>query len=342
MGLAVDIIGSGIVGLSCAYVLASRGCKVALHSKSDGPDSTCCSWWAGGMLAPYCEMESAEPLIGKLGLESMAFWEGLGLPLAKKGTLVFASPRDQAALRQFGRRTQSWRRLEAGEVAELEPDLGGRFSNALFFESEMHLDPRQALHFLKKRLEEMGVTFHSQASIEDEELQGFGAGNWVIDCRGLASQSLLKDLRGVKGEMLLLQTDEISLQRPIRLIHPRIPLYIVPRERGVFMVGATMIENEERSRASARSLLELLGAAYALHPLFGEAEVLEIGVDARPAFADNLPRLRRYGPVLHVNGMYRHGYLAAPAMAQRVADFILQGKSDPEVMDENLSERPAA
>jgi glycine oxidase len=103
------------------------------------------------------------------------------------------------------------------------------------------------------------------------------------------------------------------------------------------MVGATMIEAGERGRVTARSLLELLTAAYALHPGFGEAEVLEIGVDARPAFRDNLPRIRRRGATIHVNGLYRHGFLLAPAMARMAADLVLGGPR-PEVMDEDAPE----
>ena len=117
---------------------------------------------------------------------------------------------------------------------------------------------------------------------------------------------MLHDLRGVKGEMLLLQTSEITLRRPVRLLHPRYPLYIVPREDNIFMVGATMIETDDRKLASARSVMELLSAAYAVHPAFAEASLLEIGTDVRPAFNDNLPRLRRRGNTLYINGLFRH------------------------------------
>ena len=89
---------------------------------------------------------------------------------------------------------------------------------------------------------------------------------------------------------------DVTLSRPVRLLHPRFPLYIVPRGEHLFMVGATMIESDERGRVTARSLVELLNAAYALHPAFAEAEIVEIGCDARPAFPDNLPRIRRQRP----------------------------------------------
>ena len=68
----------------------------------------------------------------------------------------------------------------------------------------------------------------------------------------------------------------------------------------------------------------------------GEAELVEIGVDARPAFPDNLPRIRRRGDRLYVNGLFRHGFLLAPAMARMTADYLLSGQI-PEVMDENLN-----
>jgi glycine oxidase len=133
----------------------------------------------------------------------------------------------------------------------------------------------------------------------------------------------------------VLHCPEIALQRPVRLLHPRIPLYIVPRGDGIYMLGATQIEASARSRATVRSVLELLTAAYALHPAFGEAELVEIGVDARPAFADNLPRIRRRGSTVFLNGLFRHGFLLAPAMARMAADMLLEGIV-PEVMDEDL------
>ncbi len=166
--------------------------------------------------------------------------------------------------------------------------------------------------------------------------------DWTIDCRGFAARDTLTDLRGVKGEMLVLATREISLARPVRLLHPRHPVYIVPRGDGRFMVGATAIENEEKARVTARSVLELLSAAYAVHPAFGEAEIIETGADLRPAFPDNLPRIRRMDRVIHVNGLYRHGFLLAPALARRVAAVVLHGAHFPEVMDADPGERQRA
>ena len=138
--------------------------------------------------------------------------------------------------------------------------------------------------------------------------------------------------------MIILRAPDIHITRPVRLLHPRIPLYIVPRGNGIYMLGATMVESEAASHITARSMLELLSAAYALSPAFGEAEILETGVDLRPAFADNLPRIRRRGTTIFANGLYRHGYLLAPALAKGIAELILDDRKS-EFVDEDYCER---
>jgi glycine oxidase len=122
--------------------------------------------------------------------------------------------------------------------------------------------------------------------------------------------------------MLLVRTAEVTLSRPVRLLHPRIPLYIVPRADGLFMIGATMIESAERGAMSVRSAIELLSAAFALHPAFGEAEIVEMSADVRPAFPDNEPRLVERDGRIFLNGAYRHGYLLAPDLAQRASELV--------------------
>ncbi|MGH6682192.1 MAG: FAD-dependent oxidoreductase, partial [Bradyrhizobium sp.] len=239
----------------------------------------------------------------------------------------------------FARRTSAHEKLDPARIAALEPDLAGRFHEALFYRKEAHLDPRAAMAMLAERLREYpSVTFRFNTEAESATEPA----DWTVDCRGFAARDKLADLRGVKGEMLVLATQEISFQRPVRMLHPRHPVYIVPRGDGRFMIGATMIENEERSRVTARSVLELLGAAYAVHPAFGEAEIVETGSDLRPAFSDNLPRLRRIDHTLYVNGLFRHGFLLSPALARRAAEVVLQGTYFPEVMDADPCERQRA
>lgn len=283
-----SVIGAGVAGLSVASELAERGASVQVFDPAGPPGPHGCSWWAGGMLAPWCEYENAEEPVLRLGQEAVSWWEKR-TTVTRRGTLVVAGRRDLPDLRRFARRTEGYREIEA-ELPELEPDLQG-FSRALFFEDEAHLNPRQALHDLYAGLLARGV------SIQRETAPG-GLDN-VIDCRGLAARDILPDLRGVKGEMLVIRCPDVTLTRPVRLLHPRIPLYVVPRGDGVYMLGATMIESEDRRRITVRSMLELLSAAYAINPAFGEAEVLEIGVDLRPAFRDNLPRIRRRGRTIY-------------------------------------------
>jgi glycine oxidase len=338
----VKVIGAGVAGLACALELAERGAAVEVFDRGEALGSSSCSWYAGGMLAPWCELETAEPLVAKLGGESLAWWQRRFSGTAVNGSLVVAHARDAADLVQFGRRTERFEWLDGEAIAALEPELGGRFNKALYFREEGHLDPRAALAALAQRLGDLGVPIRFGVSAAVEQVVAGPPGTrtrCVIDCTGLAARSVLKDLRGVKGEMLLLRLRDFSLSRPIRVLHPRLPLYIVPRANGLFMVGATMTESDEPTRITARSMLELLSAAYALHPAFGEAEIIEIGTGVRPAFPDNLPRIGWHGGALYVNGLYRHGFLLAPALARRVAQVVLEDRHFPEVMREDTRER---
>lgn len=324
MGL-IRILGAGVMGLAIATELSARGHQIELVDPATGPGPQGCSWWAGGMLAPYCEGGSAEEPVERLGLDAIDWWDRHAGGVQRRGTLVLAPARDRAELDRFARRSRGHRLLDAKGIAALEPDLDGRFTTGLFYEGEAHLSPRAALAALQQRLQDRGATFHA--------IPPDTSPDHIIDARGLAARDQLPDLRGVRGEMLILRCPEVTLSRPVRLLHPRIPLYIVPRGDGVFMLGATMIESDRRGVVTARSVLELLSAAYALLPAFGEAELLETGADARPAFPDNLPRLRKIGSTLFANGLYRHGFLLSPAVAAMAASHLETG-AIPEFMDE--------
>jgi glycine oxidase len=334
----VSVIGAGVAGLTCALELAERGVAVEVLERAEQLAGAGCSWYAGGMLAPWCERESAEPLIAQLGEESIAWWRKHVPATLLNGTLVVAHGRDAAELADFGRRTSHFEYLGAQEIAALEPDLAGRFTHGLYFADEGHLDPRAALVRLAERLGELGVPIRFGIDASAAML----AGRSVIDCTGLAARRQLTQLRGVKGEMLLLRAREVTLSRPVRVLHPRLPVYVVPRADGLFMVGATMLESDDGGHISARSMLELLAAACALHPAFGEAQIIEIGTGVRAAFPDNRPRLRHFGGALFLNGLYRHGFLVAPALARRAARMLTEGSNFPEVMDEDPLERRLA
>ncbi|MEM8755406.1 MAG: FAD-dependent oxidoreductase, partial [Pseudomonadota bacterium] len=153
----IAVIGAGVAGLCAAAELTARGAAVRLIDRKPAPGPHACSWWAGGMLAPGCEGESAEEPVVRLGRDAADWWEGMGADVTRAGSLVLSLDRDLRELDRFSRRTSGWRRLAGDEVDALEPDLAGRFRAGLFFEEEAHLAPRDALAALTARLAEAGV-----------------------------------------------------------------------------------------------------------------------------------------------------------------------------------------
>ncbi|MGY3692037.1 glycine oxidase [Bradyrhizobium sp. USDA 3240] len=322
----VSIIGAGITGAWHALLLAQAGRAVTLHERSDAAMTQSTSHFAGGMLAPWCEAEASEPVISRLGIRSLDLWRQHLPETAFNGSLVVAHPRDRADFERFARLTSGYRRLDAEGVRELEPALEGRFGSGLFYPDEGHVEPRRVLPRLHAAIAKAGGDIKFGSDAEADDLDGL-----VIDCRGLAARGREPTLRGVKGEMIIIETAEVELSRPVRLIHPRWPLYVIPRGDGRFMLGATSIEAEDNG-VSVRSALELLGAAYVVHPAFGEARIVEFGAGLRPAFPDNLPKIKIEQERITVNGLYRHGFLLAPALAELTLAFLSRGEIDNEVM----------
>ena len=327
----VSIIGAGIAGAWQALLFAQAGYTVTLYERSDAGMTLSTSHWAGGMLAPWCEAETSEPVIGRLGLRSLDLWREHFPNTPFNGSLVVAHARDRADFERFAKLTTGHVRLDAQGVRNLEPSLEGRFRDGLFYAGEGHVDPRRVLPELHQRIAAAGGTVKFSSDAEADDLEDQSPEGIVIDCRGLSARDQQPELRGVKGEMILVETAEIELSRPLRLMHPRWPLYVIPRGDGKFMLGATSIEAEDTG-VSLRSALELLGAAYAVHPAFAEARILEFGSGLRPAYPDNLPRITVEKNRIAVNGLYRHGFLLAPALAELTLAHVARGAIDNEVM----------
>ena len=321
----VSIIGAGIAGSWHALLFALSGHGVTVHERSDARMTESTSHFAGGMLAPWCEAESSEPVIGRLGIRSLDLWRQHFPDTPFNGSLVVAHARDRADFERFAKLTSNHRHLDARGLRELEPALEG-FRDALFYPDEGHVEPRRVLPELHARIAQAGGRIEFGSDVEMDRLDGI-----VIDCRGLAARDNERELRSVKGEMIVVETSEVELLRPVRLIHPRFPLYVIPRGDGRFMLGATSIESEDTG-VSVRSALELLGAAYAVHPAFAEARIVEFGSGLRPAYPDNLPRISIERQRIAVNGLYRHGFLLAPALAELTLGYVARGVIDNEVM----------
>src|SRR6202790_3385719 len=179
----VSVIGAGIAGAWQALLFAQAGHEVTLHERSDAGMTQSTSYWAGGMLAPYCEAEMSEPVISRLGIRSLDLWREHFPHTPFNGSLVVAHPRDRADFERFARLTTGHERLDARALSELEPSLEGRFRDGLFFAGEGHVEPRRVFPKLHKRLIAAGGTikFNSEPGLSD--IDGI-----VIDCRGLAAR----------------------------------------------------------------------------------------------------------------------------------------------------------
>ena len=153
--MRATVVGAGVVGLTSAVTLAERGAEVTLVERSHGLGGNA-SWLAGGMLAPFCEGESAPQSVVELGQGAIDWWDARVPGVARKGTLVVAPPRDVSEIDRFAARTTAHVRVDEARIAELEPDLAGRFRKGLFFAGEGHLDPRVALSALAERLRANG------------------------------------------------------------------------------------------------------------------------------------------------------------------------------------------
>ena len=321
----ITVVGAGILGLWQALVLARAGHGVRLVEASADPFAAAASRYAGAMLAPDCEAEAAPEVVRQFGHAGLRLWRAAYPHLTEAGTLVVAAARDRSELNRFAKLTGGHQQIDAGGIADLEPDLGDRFSAGLHFANEAHMETPHAMAFLLDAVRDAGAEVLLGAPAFLAELEGV-----VVDCRGMGGSESLDALRGVRGERLIVHAPDVSLQRPVRLLHPRHPIYVVPWPGNRFMIGATVIESEDDGPATVRSALELMGNAYALHPGFGEAQIIEIGAGLRPAFPDNVPRVyvkeREHagedGRIIRVNGAYRHGFLLAPVLAEVVAALI--------------------
>ncbi|CAK7193110.1 hypothetical protein COMNV_01323 [Commensalibacter sp. Nvir] len=302
-----SVIGSGVAGLCVATVLHEKGESIEVIEDPTVPSA---SYLAGGMLAPYCEQESASKEVVEQGINAIEWWDKHVSSVHKNGSLVLAPPRDAAELIRFAKMTEE---NEWVDPSDLEPDLKGHISKGLYFPKEAHLDPRLSLDELRQKLIASGVDFHTQKP----------SGN-IIDCTGIRAAKNISNLRAVRGEMLNFECPDVNLKRAIRLLHPRALCYLVPRHNGQYMLGTTMVESYDTSPISARALIEMLSSAYAIHPAFAEARIIETGTGLRPAYPDNMPKIEYQEGCFFVNGMYRHGYLLAPYMANQLLNYISQ------------------
>jgi len=344
------------MGRLLAVALAKRGARVELFEKGAADGAHSAARIAAAMLAPLAESAITEDNVVRMGVHSLPRWKQLIDELAKPvffqqdGTLILWHRQDASDAERFAShlerncdRNQALAKpinLDVQSLAEIEPSVAERFTQGLYLPNEGQLDNRQLLEALLVELTLMKVPCHWNQSADPEQLRNQQNGfDWVIDCRGLGAKEAWKqvadaskNLRGVRGEVIRLHAPEVKLRRPTRLIHPRYPIYIAPKEDDVYVVGATEIESEDLSPMSVRSAMELLSAIYTVHSGFAEARILEMATQCRPTLKDNLPEISiDYKPdqakLMMINGLYRHGFMISPAILDCALEVLSLGSS---------------
>ena len=364
-GKRIAVVGAGLMGRMMAYALAKGGAQVALYDRGGPSGEHAAATIAAAMLAPLAESAITEPNVVQMGMYSLPRWKELiaelSLPVffQQAGTIFVWHQQDAieakrltAHLERNCRESQQMgssafplqepKQLDRATLQTLEPSLADRFHQGLFLPHEGQLDNRQLLVSVLHALGAMGVALHWNQSINPDELHRQEKHDWVIDCRGLGAKAAWESnpLRGIRGEVLRLHAPEVKLKHPTRLIHPRYPIYIAPKEDDVYVVGATEVESDDLSPTSVRSAMELLSAVYTVHSGFAEARILEMSTQCRPTLKDNLPEIRISKPgLMLINGLYRHGFLIAPAVLDCAIELIQNSVNDEATTTSPLAQR---
>jgi len=311
---------------------------------------------AAGMLSPLAELDNAEPAVAALGWRSIALWRDVATALpaqpffAARGSLMLAHRPDLGVAQRVldrlntAMQTPAWaagqpaggvQTLTAAQLRALEPAVQGP-AHAWLLGGEGQIDTVATLLALHDAAP--GVQWYWGQPVQDVHEDGHltlrdgtrAAFEQVIDVRGLGAQPHWP-LRGVRGEVVWLHAPGHGLQRPVRLLHPRHRVYLVPRPGDLVLVGASEIESEDRSPVSLRSAVELMAAAHSVVPALAEARIVRLDANLRPALPDNAPRTEWQGRCLRINGLFRHGWLLAPALvddALRGSGLAPQGLSE--------------
>ena len=342
----IGIAGAGLIGRLMAWQLLHAGHQVTLFDRDQMDGHASAARVAAAMLAPFSEVVNCEREVFDWGLEALELWPQLLQQLSddgakpvyyqQQGSIVVAHAQDQAYLDHFNQLLRSrapahldqvqW--LQKADIAKLEPSLAQKFSSGTFLQSEGCLDNWGLLDELAVTIQKLGGHWLSGVTVDavnayNIEVSGKAQTfDLAIDCRGVGSKAQLNDLRGVRGEVLWVKAPEVSLSRPIRLMHPRYQLYIAPKPNKLYVIGATEIESESMAPITVRSSLELQSALYSVDSGFAEANIIKAYANCRPAFLDNLPRIECDAGLIRINGLYRHGYLLSPTVLTAAMQLI--------------------
>jgi glycine oxidase len=356
------IVGAGVIGLACAWRAARAGARVRVLER-DHPAAGA-TGVAAGMLAPVGEASWGEERLLSLNLDSLRRWPGFARELeadagdevgfAECGALHVALDRDEAE--ELRRRHELHRRLglesewlRGSECRRVEPGLATAVRGGVHARHEAAVDPRRLAGALLAALEEHGVPVETGAEVVAADRE---SGHWRLTTasgRGFAAPAVVLAsgawsggvewlptelrvaVRPVKGEILTLRG---APEQPVcEGIVAGERVYVVPREDGRLVVGATVEEAGFDTKVTAGGVHELLREAYRLLPEIAELELAETGAGLRPGTPDNAPLIGAAAEGLIVaTGHFRNGVLQAPVTADSVV-ALLRGRRPPHDLD---------
>ena len=352
----VIVVGAGLIGLAIAFELAERGIGVRLYDRGEAGHAA--SWAGAGMLAPYTERITNEALLA-LCVASLqeypAFVQrvrdasGVDPRLRLSGVFYAAFESDGLEALQEHSRTLQARgidcaMLDRGSALAAEPWLGAALLGGLLKKSEGYVDNRRLGRALAAACEGRGVRWERSAAIAVQcdtrrvlgvrTDRGFVAARAVVNACGAwaaqlagVPQSCVPAIEPVKGQMVALAVPVGFVQRATWVPGA----YLVPRDDGRLLIGATVESVGFDERVTAQGVHELLHAALAAAPALAGFSITESWAGIRPGTPDGLPLL---GPTpikgyFLASGHYRNGILLAPATARLIADAIEKDTVEP-------------
>ncbi|MFI6032666.1 glycine oxidase ThiO [Streptomyces sp. NPDC051315] len=357
----VLVVGGGIIGLVTAWRAAQRGFATAVVDPEPGGGA---AQVAAGMLAAVTELHYGEQTLLGLNLASARRYPdfaaelteltGHDLGYRRSGTLAVAMDADDRAhlrelhalQRQSGLESE-W--LSGRECRRLEPMLAPGVRGGLRVDGDHQIDPRRLAGALVAACERAGVVFHRTwadrlsvvagraAGVLTRAGAALGAGQVVLAAGSLSGRlagvpdEVLPPVRPVKGQVLRLTVPQRYapfLTRTVRAVVRGSQVYLVPREDGELVVGATSEELGWDTTVTAGGVYELLRDAHELVPGITELPLTETRAGLRPGSPDNAPLL---GPteldgLLLATGHYRNGVLLTPVTGDAMAHVLATGE----------------
>ena len=370
--MKIGIAGAGLLGRLLAFELARAGHQVDVYDPAtDALGRGAAGWTAAGMLSPVAELEGADEAVFAMGLRSLVRWpqlieevrQALGqashesaVEFHQHGSLLVAHRGDEGAARRVVDLLKHKAPIEFAPQALAMPDLRALepaiygCAHAWMLPGEGQIHTVQAMTALYQAATQIGAQWHWGESVQRvsagvlHTTKGDRQFDWVFDVRGTGARptaanqpkedaGFTPQIRGVRGEIFWLDAPSLVLHRPVRLLHPRHRVYIVPRQGGHIVVGASEIESEDRSPVSLRTTLELLSAAHSILPELAEARIIHCEINLRPALPDNLPRWGSSPGITRINGLFRHGWLIAPALVEQAMAEMRQFEENKKVRE---------